>query len=619
MDGNLLLHLAAIAYCIAFFAIILSLVSKNYSHILQSVGVCTSFVGCSMLTISFLLLIYAYIISDMSLLNVAMHSNSVMPIHYRIAAVWGNHEGSMLLLVAYFAIFSAIFYKLNYKSKVVLRSVVVQFLCIILFVIFIIQTSNPFIKVFPLPQIGLGLNPVLQDFGLIIHPPILYLGHAACFVIYSIGITAYKSNLKVQEIKPWVLFGLSLLTLGIGLGSWWAYKEIGWGGFWFWDPVENISLLPWLALCALLHSCIANERKGQLYNMTLFLSVFCFITVLFGIFIVRSGLLKSVHSFAEDAERGVLLLYIFLLLSAIGLLSVGYGIKHKQSNSNTITNLITFNNWSFLGCVIIICLSIFYSLFYQFLYNTTINIGVNYFNVTFNTCIVFSATLCLITMSMLNRKYQFYIPQIITLLAIIGIFIYLPSFSKKTISYTDILALFGIICGFYTLAISTFIAIKNRKSNIYMLLSHAAFGLGVVAISISSLLSFDDQSFMQINDTKKFLDFQIKLLDIQHNQTTNYLTKTAIVEVSNTSKNYVLKPELRIFPIEKQMTAEPAISRGFLYDLHININQIKTDGYLLSFYYRPTINWLWISILMIALLVMIRAIQEFIVLRGRCQ
>ena len=613
MDGNLLIHLSCIFFCIAFLSIISSIIINHPK--LKLLGIGCTFIGCGGIIISFLSLVHAYIVSDISLINVAMNSNKIMPLHYRIAAVWGNHEGSILLLSMYFSIASVVSYKMTSKERFALNALLVQLSFNIILIIFIIKTSNPFIRVFPMPQNGMGLNPVLQDSGLIIHPPILYLGHAGCFIIYSL-ITSwcrYKDFNRnwLLYIKPWIFFSSAFLTLGIGLGSWWAYKEIGWGGFWFWDPVENISVFPWLMLYGLLHSCSTMEKRGNMRNMTFFLGICSFISVLLGIFIVRAGILKSIHSFAEDPDRGNVLFCIFLGYSGYGFWQFSNSIT-STPNYKSITNKLIFSsNWIFISCFLVIFLGTFYPLYYEFIHNRSISIGASYFNFSFNTLMVLGLILYIIMISIRNRKKLSYIPLGISVLIIISLFSYLPPFARDTIDYTDILAIVGSFSGIYVISK----ACTNIKGNFYVIASHAAFSLGVVSISVCSLLSHDDQFLMKIGDTKSFLNFEMNLEDIKHQYISNYLTKTAVIKVFNQKNNAeIFMPELRIFPIEKQMTSEPSISRNILYDLHINMNQVTDDGFLFSFYYRPMMNFLWASIFIMFLLLLSRTVQSLDIL-----
>lgn len=615
MDGNLLLHLALMAYCISFLSIIVnppvakSSCATNSFYYISVAGI---FIACGSLVLSFVVLLRAYIAADVSFINVAMNCSSLMPIHYRIAAAWGNHEGSILLLSMYLSVASVAFFKFSYRSSFATRALLIQISFHIALLSFIIKNSNPFLKMFPVPQIGLGLNPVLQDSGLVLHPPILYLGHAGCFIIYSIALSwCGKEKFDVIHIQPWILFSLSCLTLGIGMGSWWANKEIGWGGFWFWDPVENISLLPWLTLTALTHCVIVTGRKGQLRNMTVFLGIMGFLTVLFGIFIVRSGLVRSVHAFAQDSERGIALLCIFLAYSAYGFWEFSKTAPVAEKLADRAAKLIFATNCVFLSCIVLIIFTIIVPFIHENLYGTAITINANFFNITFNTLLLCALSLC-IFFTRHKQVAKVYVAMIITVVLTATLFYYFPKFAKSAITYLDLLALFGLVSGIYVIAL----LICAKSTNFYMIGSHFAFGLGVVAISVSSLLSFDDQQMMKVGDQKRFLNFEFTLLDVQHSFASNYLAKTAVMKIRNTLNGHesLSHPELRMFLVEKQMTAEAELSRNLLYDLHIYMNQATDDGFLFSFYYRPMMNCLWTAVILMASLLMLRAAKAFLIL-----
>jgi len=342
--------------------------------------------------------------------------------------------------------------------------------------------------------------------------------------------------------------------------------------------------------------------------MSLFLSILGFITILFGIFIVRAGLLKSVHSFAQDSERGFILLSVFLAYTSYGFWELSNGIKAINTTKDRISKLIFIGNWTFIACIFIISIGIFYPLISEFFRGIAVTIDANFFNITFNSLIIFSLILCILATTSWSLKSR--IQLIITFITTISICLYI--LSKLSINYLDILAISGIVSGIYIILKSLIIYINRKENNIYMIASHCGFGLGVLAISVSSLLSSDHQQLMNIGDTTTFANFEIKLTDIQHNTKLNYMAKSAVISLKSNYAEFDLYPELRIFPIEKQMTSEPAISRHFLYDLHINMNQVTNDGYLFTFYYRPLINWLWTAVIIISITVMIRAIQDFI-------
>ena len=272
---------------------------------------------------SFFLLTYCFITSDFSLEVVQKNSNSQLPMIYKITGVWGNHEGSILLwllIMTFFGLLLSNQKKINTKLKEITLSI--QNTLIFLFSSFILWTSNPFERTFPPSIDGADLNPLLQDPGLIIHPPFLYLGYVGFSIVYSLALAILILNQNKKEffenLRPWIFISWTFLTCGIGLGSWWAYYELGWGGFWFWDPVENASLLPWLTASALLHTVIISSKNSSLQNWTIFLSITTFLLSLLGTFLVRSGVLVSVHAFANDPTRGIFILLLLMIVTGIG-------------------------------------------------------------------------------------------------------------------------------------------------------------------------------------------------------------------------------------------------------------------------------------------------------------
>ena len=322
-------------------------------------------------------LIYSFVISDYSVTNVYKNSHHLKPLLYKISGSWGNHEGSMLLLIstlcAYGFAFN-IFCKIALEKKLIINST--QSFIIALFAAYTAISSNPFERIFPAPLSGLELNPLLQDIGLALHPPMLYTGYIGFSLVFSFIIAAllcenFDENF-VKKLKPFLYFSYAFLTLGIALGAWWAYRELGWGGYWFWDPVENISLMPWLAATALIHSARLVEKKDSYKNWTAFLAIITFILCLFGIFLTRSGILTSVHSFAIDAKRGFAIIILILLIGGSAMLV--FGVKMNKIISTKIisppnkllhqTNLILINNYLLLIGLFIVLLGTLYPIFF---------------------------------------------------------------------------------------------------------------------------------------------------------------------------------------------------------------------------------------------------------------
>ena len=356
------------------------LVSKKIYHIclFQS----------TFIIICFLTLITAFIVSDFSIINVYQNSHSLKPFFYKVSGTWGNHEGSLLLWVIILTIFSFLFllYNKDHPKNYRIYSLIIQNILILGFLFFLLFNSNPFSKLLPIPKEGLGLNPILQDPALAIHPPLLYIGFVGSSIYFSAAIasllTNYSGKLFAQSIKNWVLISWSFQTLGILAGSVWAYYELGWGGFWFWDPVENASLLPWFAMSALLHSLIVLEKRNLLYFWVIILCLLTFILSVTGTFLVRSGILNSVHTFANDPSRGIYILIFlsFMIFASVLLFFNKFKDTNYNLNSNSKETFILINNWFMIFYLITVLLGTVYPIFTEVLTDHKVSVGPPFYN-----------------------------------------------------------------------------------------------------------------------------------------------------------------------------------------------------------------------------------------------
>ncbi|MFN7095828.1 MAG: heme lyase CcmF/NrfE family subunit, partial [Burkholderiales bacterium] len=337
-------------------------------------------------------LIYAHVTSDFSVMNVYQHSHTLKPLLYKVTGTWGNHEGSMLLWAWILVSYSAAFMCLAKGTWDEIRlCLTVQALLTAGFLSFILFTSNPFARLNPAPLEGQGLNPLLQDIGLALHPPMLYSGYVGFSIIFSAAIMALWRGRCDQSwlimVRPWLLIAWSFLTLGIGLGSWWAYRELGWGGFWFWDPVENASLMPWLLATALLHMLIVNWAKQAFYGWTILLALLTFIACLLGTFLVRSGVLTSVHSFANDPQRGIYILMLLFSVTFSGFVLFAKRVScFKAGKLQYLFSKEAFllgNNVLLIAATLTILLGTLYPMFYEWLAGRSLTVGMPYFVKTF--------------------------------------------------------------------------------------------------------------------------------------------------------------------------------------------------------------------------------------------
>ena len=360
---------------------------KNNDMIFKSIYK-ISLLQSTTILICFFTLVGAFMVSDFSLINVYQNSHTLKPIFYKISGTWGNHEGSLLLWVIILTIFSFLFLitNKNHPKNYRINTLIIQNILILGFLFFILFNSNPFSYISPIPKEGLGLNPILQDPALAIHPPLLYVGFVGSSIYFSAAmasvITNYSGKFFAQSIKSWVIISWSFQTLGILVGSIWAYYELGWGGFWFWDPVENASLLPWFAMTALLHSLLVLEKRNILYFWSIILCLLTFTLSVTGTFLVRSGILNSVHTFANDPSRGIYILSFLSLMifASVYILFTKYKPTNDQINSNSKETFILINNWFMMFYLITVLLGTLYPIFTDAISNNKISVGPPFYN-----------------------------------------------------------------------------------------------------------------------------------------------------------------------------------------------------------------------------------------------
>ena len=567
----------------------------------------------TLIIVCFLTLIIAFIISDFSIITVYQNSHSLKPFFYKISGTWGNHEGSLLLWVIILTFFSFLFllYSKDHPKNYRIYSLITQNILILGFLFFLLFNSNPFSVISPIPKEGLGLNPILQDPALAIHPPLLYIGFVGSSIYFSAAIasliTNYSGKLFALSIKNWVLISWSFQTLGILAGSIWAYYELGWGGFWFWDPVENASLLPWFAMTALVHSLIALERRNLFYFWVIILCLLTFILSVTGTFLVRSGILNSVHTFANDPSRG---LYILVFLSFMIFISVLlFFNKYKDSsynlNANSKETFILVNNWFMIFYLITVLLGTVYPIFTEVLTNNKVSVGPPFYN----TVIIPIVVLFLFFMAIgpqtkwIKNRFQ-NLKLILKILAAsilinCSIIYFFNSYSLIS-NFIIISAMFLIIFSFLDLSK----LLKEKKIDLSRIISHLAFGFLILFIGLNHNFSLEEDFNLKLGDKKKFDNYSVEFKDLKLKNFKNYKAIIGEFKINNSQNNldHSLFPEIRVYEYPNTITYEASIRSGLLKDYYITMSNIdRSDFYNIKFQKKPFMIWIWISVIFISL------------------
>ena len=608
--GNFALWLSL---CFAILQFIIS--HKRISHFrskLNSVAV-NGLLLCVL--ISFFSLMYSYVVSDFSVMNVFQNSHTTKPLMYKVSAVWGNHEGSMLLWMLVLTIFNYFIFKLynQINSTFISKALETQAFIIIGFLLFTLLTSNPFERILPAQPNGLGFNPILQDPALAIHPPLLYIGYVGFSAAFSLSIAtlSLRNNEKIPwyiYMKPFVIASWTFLTIGIAFGSVWAYYELGWGGWWFWDPVENASFMPWLLGTALLHSLIIVEKKKSLQSWVLLLSILAFLLSVVGTFLVRSGILTSVHTFALDPSRGIYILAFTALLGGYSLIL--FGLKSKKYIKNNYFSFFSKEGSILVNNIlmVIVCATVFLGTIYPLLIeaftNNKISVGEPYYNSTI-VPIMIPAILIMGIGPMLSwgredksKIFKKIFPGIL-LTIIITVFIFLFYQSYNLIGIVGIILAFWIISNNF---IILFQKIPNRSSG--MIIAHLGIGLLILGITGSSVWQEEKIARMKINNEIKIKKYNIIFKEINEIRGPNYVALKGNFLVYDEKKTIItkLKPENRFYPITNNFTTEASIHTNLLRDLYIVLGEGNiNDGWVVRIYYNPLVIWIWIGALTIFL------------------
>jgi len=570
-----------------------------------------TFLQFFLVVISFVSLVISFVLSDFSNETVFNNSHTTKPLFYKIAGTWGNHEGSLLLWLLVLTLFILIFFlkTKNQPLKYKLLTLIFQQIIIIGFFLFLIQTSNPFNFIFPTPEEGMGLNPILQDPALAIHPPILYLGYVGSSIIFSSALAATYLNLvsKVwaSHIKKWIIASWVFLTLGILLGSIWAYYELGWGGFWFWDPVENVSLMPWLALTTLLHCIIVLEKKQVLTSWVIILSISTFTLSMCGTFLVRSGILNSVHTFANDPERGLFILVFLFSLIFISLFIFFFFHKSSPNNSNSFFWLsketsIIINNWFMMYFLSVVLIGTIYPIFLEVLSSQKISVGPPFYHkliipflIPFLMAMAIGPKLKWIKSNIVDKFYL----VLFFAISIVLSFLIVKKFSTNLLINT-ILVSSALYLFFITLR-DFFI---RKYSNISQNIAHFGFSLLILSILLNNLFSSEIITNLKVGETFTSSKTKIVFKNINQKQEKNYKSIIANFSIENINETIEdLSPELRIYNQPNIVTSEADIKTTLLSDKFIVINIVQNqDFFNVRYQVKPFMLWIWISVILIS-------------------
>ncbi|SPF75824.1 Cytochrome c-type biogenesis protein CcmF [Aliiroseovarius pelagivivens] len=576
---------------------------------------------------SFMALTYAFVTSDFSVRLVTLNSHSAKPMLYKISGVWGNHEGSILLWVLIVAGFgaTAAWFGQNLPRTLKARVLAVQSSIAVAFLCFIIFTSNPFLRLAQPPFDGQDLNPLLQDPGLAFHPPFLYLGYVGLSMAFSFAVAALIEG-RIDAawgrwVRPWTLAAWVFLTIGIGLGSWWAYYELGWGGFWFWDPVENASFMPWLFAAALLHSAIVVEKRESLKSWTILLAILAFGFSLIGTFIVRSGVITSVHAFASDPDRGVFILFILLFFTggALTLFAARAGSMEAKGVFGFVSreSALVVNNILLAVSSFVVFVGTIWPLVGE-AFDRKISVGPPFFEAAFTPFMVVLALVMPIGAMLpwkrakIGRAVKQLVPAMVLSIAVLAL-VWAMQTGKSALGPIGMFLGTWLVAGSMTDIFSRTGrgAITGRLSRLTRLpgadwgkfAAHA--GLGITMMGISGLMAWEveDIRVAQIGETFQVAEYDITLVNVGREQGPNYISTKAELRVDRDgSQLTTLYPEKRVYPVQAMPTTEAAISNGFWTDIYLVIGDPQEGGgWAVRTFIKPFANWIWAGSIIMAL------------------
>ncbi|HDX0983823.1 TPA: heme lyase CcmF/NrfE family subunit [Pasteurella multocida] len=624
--GNYALALSlAIAMLVAIFA--LWGAEKNHIQLMSLARPMTYGLFIS-LTVAFVALFYLFAVNDFSVQYIVNNSNTNLPLHYRLSAVWGSHEGSLLLWIWLLTLWGAAvaWFSKQLPQEAVARVLGIMGIISIGFLIFVLFTSNPFDRTFPdFPVDGKELNPLLQDVGLIFHPPLLYMGYVGFSVAFAFAIaslmTGKLDTAWARWSRPWTMAAWVFLTLGIVLGSWWAYYELGWGGWWFWDPVENASLMPWIAGTALLHSLAVTEKRGSFKAWTVLLAILAFSLCLLGTFLVRSGILVSVHAFASDPTRGLYILAYLVVVIGGSLVLYAYKGSQIRSRENaerySRETALLLNNILLMSALSVVLLGTLLPLVHKQLGLGTISVGAPFFDQMFLIIMVPFSLLLGVGPLIKWRRDEFSAirkPVILSLIVMLVAGFALPYLLQDQLTVSAVLGtmmvVFIVLLSVYELQQrathrSAFWSglTKLSRSHWGMVLAHLGVAMSVWGIAFSQNYSIERDVRMNVGDSVQIADYQFTFQGITEANGPNYLGGKAQVDIRrNGQVEAILFAEKRFYTVSKMTMTEAAIDWGFTRDIYVALGEnLGQDAWALRLYYKPFIRWIWFGGVFMAL------------------
>ena len=629
--GNLLLISALILSFIAgFLPFCEYLVGKYFfRRFIYSI----STLNFLLISLSLVCLIYSFLVDDFSVAYVAQNSNTNLPVYYKFAATWGAHEGSLLLWVFSISLWLFLFLigrkKENDPFIGVSCSVLNQI--IFTFIAFTLFTSNPFERILPVvPLQGGDLNPVLQDFAFTIHPPLLYLGYSGLAIPFATAISAMLNknidSLWSSSTRPWVLLSSGFLTLGICIGSWWAYYELGWGGWWFWDPVENAAFVPWLISVALFHSLITSERRGLYKNWSLFLSILAFGTSLIGTFLVRSGILTSVHAFALDPERGIFILAIFSYFIC-GALIIYFFKNNKRKEKGTY--YLFSKEFGFLlnnMLLVILAISIFFGTIFPLLYEAVnngkqISVGAPYFEILILPFAVGLSILQGIGLYLgwhSTKKFNFLVRillESITVFVVILLILYLLFGEGNLGTLLSVFLFSWVISGTILDRLYFSKSLQEITSFLYQragtIFAHLGTAFLILGVGVVSTYSLEREVILSPGQNYTLGKSTFTFEGLENKRESNYSTQEATISVLDRQQLYQLKAEKRFYPFSDQVMTEAAIKPLLTQDFYITLGEDFGDNrYSFRLQIKPFVRWIWFGALLVAIGTFLSAFKQ---------